>query len=184
MKTELSDGRINVRRYRAEDIPLLFEAARESVNELHPWLPWCHANYSVEDSAAFVMGRDAEWDREEHYSFAVFDLATGDFLGGAGLNFVNRAHNFCNLGYWTRSSRSGRGIATAAAKLAARFGLSELKFQRIEILAAVGNVASQRVAGKTGALREGILRKRLLLYNKPHDAIMYSLTAENCSPDI
>jgi RimJ/RimL family protein N-acetyltransferase len=46
---------------------------------------------------------------------------------------------------------------------------------RIEILVAVDNLASQRVAAKVGAVREGILRNRLLLHGKIHDAVMFSL---------
>ena len=80
-----------------------------------------------------------------------------------------------NLGYWVRSSRVKHGIATAAALLLADFGFKELKLNRIEILAAVENHASQRVAAKAGAMREGILRNRLLLHGKIHDAVIFSL---------
>jgi RimJ/RimL family protein N-acetyltransferase len=68
-----------------------------------------------------------------------------------------------NLGYWVRTSETGRGIASKATRLVAQFGFAELGLQRIEILAAVGNVASQRVAEKAGAVRECVARKRLLI---------------------
>ena len=44
-----------------------------------------------------------------------------------------------------------------------------------EIVIAVGNRRSQRVAEKVGALREGVLRSRLVLPSGPSDAVMYSL---------
>ncbi len=74
-----------------------------------------------------------------------------------------------------RSSQIGRGVATAATLLAAEFGFEDLGLNRIEILTAIGNVASGRVAEKAGAKKEGILRSRLLLHNCPQDAVMYSL---------
>jgi RimJ/RimL family protein N-acetyltransferase len=40
---------------------------------------------------------------------------------------------------------------------------------------AIENKASQGVAVKAGAMREGILRNRLLLHGKIHDAVMFSL---------
>ena len=46
---------------------------------------------------------------------------------------------------------------------------------RIEILAAVGNVPSQHVAEKAGAICEGILRQRLLLHGVAHDAVVFSI---------
>jgi len=59
--------------------------------------------------------------------------------------------------------------------LVARFGFDELKLRRIEIVAAINNKASQRVAEKAGATREGILRNRLVVRDKVYDAVMFSL---------
>ena len=45
----------------------------------------------------------------------------------------------------------------------------------IEIIVATGNQPSQLVAEKAGAHREGVLRNRLHMHEKYHDAVMYSL---------
>ena len=172
---ELTDGRLVVRSYRDGDAPRLFEAVRESIAEVSRWLPWCHENYSIEESREFIRLRTTS-PAEEWYSFGVF--ARNDdtrLLGGVGLNFINRVHQFGNLGYWVRTGETGKGIASDASRLVARFGLEEVGLQRIEILTAVSNRASQRVAEKIGAVREGLLRKRLLIRDEPHDAVMFSL---------
>jgi RimJ/RimL family protein N-acetyltransferase len=177
MRTELSNDVVKIRRYCADDIPLLFEAARESTNEMFAWVSWCHPNYTAEESQSFIASVETAWNQKTGFGFAVFDVRSRLFLGGVGLNQVNRKNNFANLGYWVRSSQSGRGVATAATLLAAEFGFEDLRLNRIEILTAIGNVASQRVAEKSGAKKEGILRNRLLLHNFPQDAVMYSLIA-------
>ena len=100
MRTELSDDAVRIRRYCAEDIPLLFEAARESVNEMFAWMPWCHQNYSLEESAAFVLSREAAWNQKAEFDFAILDVKTNRLLGGVSLNQFNREHDFANLGYW------------------------------------------------------------------------------------
>ncbi|HKR00948.1 MAG TPA: GNAT family protein [Pyrinomonadaceae bacterium] len=182
--TELSDGRILIRTYRAEDAPAMYEAVRESIKELSQWLPWCHADYTIEETLAFIASREEDRKYDQGYGFGVFAVETGDFLGGVGLNFINRKHNCANLGYWVRTSRAGQGIASSAARLAARFGLSELGFQRVEILAAIGNLPSQRAAEKSGALREAVLRKRLLVHGQPQDAVLYSFVAEDFNHDL
>ena len=97
------------------------------------------------------------------------------FVGGCALNDINQTHNFANLGYWVRTSRTGQGVATAAALLVAQFGFAKLGFTRLEIVAAVGNVASQRVAEKVGAMREGVARNRHVVHGRVYDAVMYSL---------
>jgi RimJ/RimL family protein N-acetyltransferase len=79
------------------------------------------------------------------------------------------------LGYWVRSSQTRRDVATTATLLVARFGLEELKLNRVEIFVAAGNVASLRVAEKVGATREGLLRSSLVIHGKVHDAVMFSL---------
>jgi len=175
MRTEVSNDGVRIRRYCVEDSPLLFEAARESVNELFPWMPWCHKNYSLEESVTYILSREAVWNQKTEFDFAIVDFKTDRFLGGVGLNQFNRDHNFGNLGYWVRSSSTGHGVATAAALLAARLGLRNLGLQRIEIVAAVGNLASQRVAEKLNARREGLLHNRLLVHGHAQDAVMYAL---------
>ena len=119
--------------------------------------------------------RDADWEKSEHYSFVITEQPGGEFIGGVGLNFINRVHNLANVGYWVRSSRTRRGFASAATRLAARFGMKELGFTRLEIVAAVENLASQRVAEKAGAKREGVLRNGIRQHGQLHDAVMFSL---------
>lgn len=172
---ELTDESILLRPYCEDDAEHLYAAVRESIPEVSRWLPWCHENYSLKESRDFIASRKLASQGDEWYSFAVFEQSSGNFVGGVGLNFINRVHQFANLGYWVRTSASGRGFATSATRLAARFGFTKLGLRRIEIVAAVDNVASQRVAEKAGAIREGVSRQRLLIHGESYDAVLYSL---------
>lgn len=156
VRTELQNETIAIRRYRAEDVPLLFEAARESAGETFTrWMPWCHANYTLEESSAFVLSRAAAWDKGEEYDFAIFDLATKDYLGGVRVNQFNRSHGLANLGYWVKNRSMGRGVAAAAALLAARFGFEDLGLVCIEVVIATENERSQRVARRPERTEKG-----------------------------
>jgi RimJ/RimL family protein N-acetyltransferase len=84
-------------------------------------------------------------------------------------------HRCANLGYWVRSSATGQGVAPVAVRLLANWAFRETEILRLEILAAVGNRRSQRVALKAGAVREGVLRDRLFLRDEPQDAIVFSI---------
>jgi len=175
MRTVLSDQQLTIRRYDAVDVPLLFEAARESWPEVSVWLPWCHREYSLEESLEWVLKAGKQWDGGREFHFGIFHSHTGTFVGGVGLNELRHEHRLANLGYWVRSSWAGRGVAAAAAQLAVRFGFEELLLDRIEILAAVGNKRSQRVARKLGAAKEGVLRNRLVIHGRANDAVVFSL---------
>ena len=59
--------------------------------------------------------------------------------------------------------------------MAARFAFERLGLLRAEIVVAMDNLASQRVAEKIGAHREGVLFNRMVVAPAVHDAIMYSL---------
>ncbi|HEV2708423.1 MAG TPA: GNAT family protein [Pyrinomonadaceae bacterium] len=180
MREELSDNFVKLRRHRVEeDAPLLYEAVRESIPEISRWLPWCHPGYSIEESREWLAARPAAWDAGTDYAFVIEDAQTGEFLGGGGLSQLKMAVKFANLGYWVRTSRAGRGIATAATLLMARFGFEDVGLERIQIVAAKGNLASQRVAEKAGALREGVLRKSLLVGGQLHDSVLFSLIRED-----
>ena len=57
----------------------------------------------------------------------------------------------------------------------AHFGFETLALNRIEIVVAVGNLASERVAQKSGALLECVARNRLLIHGVPVPASVFSL---------
>jgi RimJ/RimL family protein N-acetyltransferase len=175
MRTTLSNSLVTIRRYDTVDVPFLCEAAREASEEVSVWLPWCHSHYSMEESLEWILRSGKRWDEKREFHFGIFDSQTGALVGGVGLNELKPEHRLANLGYWVRTAWTGRGLATAAASLAAEFGFEELLLDRIEILAALGNKSSQRVAEKLGANREGILRNRLVIHGRAHDAVVFSL---------
>jgi RimJ/RimL family protein N-acetyltransferase len=174
MDDVLSDGIVTVRAPRLEEAPLHHEAVVESIPDAGRWLEWVHEGYALAESEAWIEGVVAGRARGDLYEFFVFDR-DGGFLGGCGLNRLDIRFLKSNLGYWVRSSAAGKGVATAATRLVARFGFEELGLQRIEIIAAVENKASQRVAEKVGAHREGVLRNGIRFRGQNIDAVGYSL---------
>lgn len=119
-----------------------------------------------------VQARLAADGRE--FAFAIVG-PDDEFLGGCGVNQINRIHRFGNLGYWVRTSATGRGVAREAARQIAEFAFRNTDLVRLEIVCAVENRRSQRVAEAVGAVREGVLRNRLQLHGQSLDAVMYSL---------
>ena len=176
---KLTDGMVLLEPYQISDVERLYQAARESITEMSPWMPWCHADYSIEESRAWVESQAEVWEKGTDYDFVITDAKDGSFLGGCGLNHIDYKNRIANLGYWVRTSRTKRGVASAAVRLLAQFGFGKLKLNRIEIMAAVGNEASQRVAEKTGAAREGILRNRMVVHDRVYDMVVFSLIPED-----
>jgi ribosomal-protein-serine acetyltransferase len=164
----------SIRAYEPEDAQALWEAARESIGEVYPWLPWCHPQYCMAEAKEWIGSRAPLAAEGREYTFAIVGT-DGRFLGGCGLNQINPIHRFGNLGYWVRTSATRRGVATEAVRQVADFAFGNTDLVRVEIVCAVGNDASQRVAERAGAVREGVLRHRLVLHGQSVDAVMYSL---------
>ena len=178
----LQDELVILKRCVCEDADEFFEAARESVEEVYPWLAWCHPDYAMSECRQWLSQQVERWDEGKEYSFTIRNRRE-HLVGGCGLNHLKPWDRIANLGYWVRSGHTGKGYATAATELLARFAFDQLDVRRVEIVAAVENVPSQRVAERAGAKREGVLRNRLSLQDESHDAIMYSLVPEDYQRD-
>ena len=168
-----------IRPYSVADADDVYAAVRESLADLGLWMPWAHKGYQRHESETWLAARQPEWDAGVAYEFAIIDQLDGSYVGGCGVNQIRPVIQTGNIGYWVRSSRTRQGAASQAARWVAEFAFAELGLTRVEIVAAVGNMASQRAAEKAGAMREGVLRNRLLLGDEPVDAVLYSLVPDD-----
>jgi ribosomal-protein-serine acetyltransferase len=168
----LESDEIILQKYTTEDIPLLFEAIQVSIDRVYPWLPWCHPNYTIAETEAWIKTRPQRWNEGKEFGFSIRDRQ-GTIVGGCGMG-IRSSPWYGNLGYWLRTGYTGKGYATEATKLIAEFGIQQLQLKRIEIVASVKNTPSQKVAERAGAFKEGICRNRLLIHDRFHDAVVYS----------
>lgn len=169
----LVDRDILLRPFRLNDSPGLYCAVHESLNELRPWMSWAADGYTEMTAREYVSIARARWDEHTYYALAI--TRGEEILGACTLSSIHPIYHFCNLGYWVRTSCRGQGIAGRGAQLAARFAFEQLGLIRVEIVIAVGNQASIRVAEKIGAHDEGILLNRMVVGRSIYDAHMYSL---------
>jgi ribosomal-protein-serine acetyltransferase len=171
---------IKIRPYRTGDAGALFEAARESVADVFPWLSWCHPEYEISEAHEWIARQVELFAKGTQYEFVIASEAQG-FLGACGLSHLDLINRSANLGYWVRTSVTDQGVASAAARSVVEWAFSSTDIERIEVVAAVTNKRSQAVAEKTGASREGIARSRLFVHDRFHDAVVYSIIKSNWS---
>ena len=173
---------IAIRFYEESDAESLNEAAQESTAEVYRWLPWCHPDHSIEDASRWISEQVEARSSGTAYEFVITSEG-GRFLGGCGLNHVDDVDRRANLGYWVRTSATGQGVARQATVALARWAFAETNLERLEIVVAQGNVASQRVAESVGATCEGVARRRLLLHGHFHDALVHSIVRSHPTGD-
>jgi ribosomal-protein-serine acetyltransferase len=171
--TRLIDRELLLRPFQPKDSNGLYCAVKESLRELNPWMSWATETYTELTAREYITVARARWEEGTFYAFAI--TRADDLLGACTLSSIHPIYHFCNLGYWVRTSSHGQGMAGRAARLVARFAFENLGLIRVEIVIAVGNAASLRVAEKIGAHHEGTLLNRMLIGKTILDAHMYSL---------
>ena len=110
--------------------------------------------------------------RGEQIQFALVDAADA-VLGGASLFWFVEGR--AGVGYWLVPAARGRGVATRAVRLLARWAFDSLGVVRLELTCGPDNVASQRVAERCGFTREGVMRAHLPFKGGRRDTVLYSL---------
>jgi len=174
---------ICIRPFVSGDAGALYEAARESIDDVWPWLEWCHPDYTIEESLAWIDFCTEARVAGDEFNFVIVN-DEGTVLGGCGLNRLQRAHRVANLGYWVRSSATGHGVATTAVRQLVEFAFTQTDMNRLEIVVSTRNVGSQRVAECAGACREVIARQRLVVHAEAHDAVQFSFVRSDFRADL
>lgn len=173
--TPLANTQIVIRPFEAGDADEFVHAANESIETVGKWMSWCTPSFNREQALAWFATCDQDRAAGRAFDMGLFCAATGQLLGGAGINQLSSHHRYGNIGYWVRQSRQGCGIARQAVALLRDFGFERLGLFRLEIVMGVGNTASEAVAIAAGATFECLARNRIFLHDQPLDAHIYAL---------
>jgi len=158
----LDDGVIAVRPLAERDVPAIAAACNDPEIAFWTLVP---EPYTVDDARTFVA--DAET------AYAIVDAAADTLLGAISLDRIAEGNG--QIGYWVAREARGRGAATRALRLVARWGLTGGGFARVQLLTEPGNGASQRVAERVGFTNEGLLRSYAEMKGRRRDMLMWSL---------
>jgi RimJ/RimL family protein N-acetyltransferase len=171
----LRDGPTALRPWRNSDIPALVEVCQDP--EIPRWTR-VPSPYGTADARLYLQQRHDGLHAGTMAPYAVIDSADGRLLGSISLMRFVWEHGRAEVGYLLAREARGTGHAVRALRLLCRWGLESLGLERIELLAATGNVPSQRVAERAGFTREALLRSYFAHDCERHDMIAYGLLAE------
>lgn len=96
-------------------------------------------------------------------------------LGEVSLNKINEQDKRASLGYWLAPAARGRGVASRAVRLVARWAFETLQLARLEITCGPDNTGSQSMARRCGFSHEGLLRSHQTFKAGRRDTVVLSL---------
>ncbi|HEY2160165.1 MAG TPA: GNAT family N-acetyltransferase [Solirubrobacteraceae bacterium] len=109
-------------------------------------------------------------------SAAPFAITTSEeLIGSISLIRIEWEQRRAEVGYFLAADARGAGHATRAVGLISGWAFSALGLERIDLYAATDNVASQRVAERSGFEREALLRSFLRGKGAQLDMVAFGL---------
>ena len=166
----LEGDRIIIKPPLLEHAPLIYEAILESKYDLAKFLPWVHYVKSIKDSVQSTKNAIDNYEAfNDELRFSIFCNRTQMFLGIISLTFINKSIAFFEIGYWLRTSQTGKGYMIEAVKLIEKYAFSELNAKRLEIRVAEQNIKSRKTIKHCSFIYEGKLMNASYLPNDEVD---------------
>ena len=129
-----------------------------------------------DDQAASML---AAYDADDtRIAYAAVD-EVGRFAGLGMVVRLDRTAQECELGYLVPAAMRGEGVATEVLRLLTRLAFDQLGMLRVQLRINADNVASERVAGRNGYTREGVLRSTYLKPGVRVDTAVWSRLASD-----
>jgi RimJ/RimL family protein N-acetyltransferase len=172
VERRLESERLLLRPFVKRDAFDLLAAVKDDP-EIARWMPWADG---------FTLERALDWcTRVAHVggtaiggNFAIEPREGGRLAGAVGVQREDHERGDVEVGYWISPWARRKGYAVEATKAVTGFLLGA-GFERVHLLVATGNHASQAVARKAGFIEEGIMRKALPVTGGRADAVLFSV---------
>lgn len=171
----LTAGDLTLRPLAGSDADDVAEACQDL--ETLRWLP-IPRPYTLANAEWFI-GTFAPALRESGAGIVFAIQSAGRLAGVVDLKHVNWASRVAEVGYWVAPWARGRGVASRASRALAEWAICDHGFERVELFAATGNIASQRAAEKAGFVREGVARNAGYVHGGRVDLVLFSLVPDD-----
>jgi RimJ/RimL family protein N-acetyltransferase len=141
-----------------------------------PYIPAITSVPAEYTPAGGVTWLERQWHQaaqDTGYPLAVTLRSTGETIGFAAVNGINRTHGRAAVGYWILDRHRGHGYARRALALLPDIATG-LGIIRLEALIEVDNPASQATCRAVGFVEEGTLRSYMRIGDRQRDMVIFS----------
>ena len=157
----LETPRLSLRPFCRDDASDLHAMLLESISELREYLwhlPWIAEKQTLESAKERCCKAQENFSMATDFAYLVTEKSSGRPVGSVGLHRTDWNLPKTEVGYWVRSSETGKGYASESVKLVTAWALNVLHAKRIELITDEHNMGSRAVAERCGFQLEGIIR--------------------------
>lgn len=176
--TELTEGSLKLRRYKKEDIIILYEklGCDPQMMRYTGWNPY----HSLEAATGFISGII------ESYAQATGDYSwiieyDGQPAGIIGAYDYKPEENCIEIGYSIFRDCWGRGYASKALDLVCNYLMQNEGIQRLKAWSAVENIASRKVLEHAGFVKTEIKEAAINVNGESFDQVIYQKEVKKMS---
>lgn len=165
-------GAVQLRPFRADDVPMLQELSTDPYVPLTGTLPGvCDA----EQALAYIDRQHERLVSGGGFSFCVALQDSDDAVGQAGLWLRSIHTGHATAGYAIAPAVRGHGLAGDALRALTHFAWTLPDLHRIEVYVEPWNTASRRTATTAGYQCEGLLRSHQEIGGHRVDMLLYAV---------
>jgi ribosomal-protein-alanine N-acetyltransferase len=162
--------RLLLREFLAEDLPVLHVILSDPIT-----MSFWPEPFSLERTEEWIQRSIASYAKNRFGRWAVKLKKNGRIIGDVGIMLAEiDGHAERDLGYIVYKDFWNNGYATEAALACVEYAFNSLGIKRLVAIMSHDNIASARVAEKTG-----MKRKKEFLYKKNRDVLTYLYAIEN-----
>ncbi len=154
-ETVTADGLV-LDRVGEQHLDAVVAAVRQSLAELHEFMPWATMDYGVEEAEFFVSDSIAAWQEGRSFTYVIWSgHGDGGIFGTAGL--MNRVRpGTLEIGYWVTTAHTGQRLARRSSSLLIGVCSALEGVDTIEIHHDEANLASRSVPAALGFQQRGV----------------------------
>lgn len=111
----------------------------------------------------------------ELFNFAIESLATNEYIGGCGINNLDRKNSIATVGLWIGKEYQGLGFGSDSLRVLCKFLFEEMNIHKIKLNYFEFNEAAKKCYKAVGFKEEGRNRKELYRHGRYYDTISMGL---------
>jgi RimJ/RimL family protein N-acetyltransferase len=152
---------LTIRPPRSGDGQKIYEAVVESLEALRAFpafMSWALEEPSVEATETFARSSMSNFIARREFPWLFLMRETETLIGCGGIHNPRWAAGAFEIGWWGRTSFTGKGLMSEAVGGVLNFALSSLNANRVAALTDDLNTKSCRLCERVGMQLEGVLR--------------------------